>query len=114
MKDKKSLLIITAVVIVFLIAAGSIVFYYQNKEVTEEPILSAIKDDETDPAVWGKYYPRHYDSYQKNLIVDTEEDYSKYGKYGGAFEKASHLDRYPYMKTLFAGYGFSIEYNEDR
>ena len=50
----------------------------------------------------------------KNLIVDTVEEYSKYGKYGGAFEKESHLDRYPYMKKLFAGYGFSVEYNEDR
>jgi len=114
MRDKKTLLIVTAVVIVFLIAVGSVVFYYQNKEVAEESILPVIGADEADPAVWGQYYPRHYDSYQKNLIVDTVEEYSKYGKYGGAFEKESHLDRYPYMKKLFAGYGFSVEYNEDR
>ena len=93
-------MIVTAVVIVFLIAVGSVVFYYQNKEVAEESILPVIGADEADPAVWGQYYPRHYDSYQKNLIVDTVEEYSKYGKYGGAFEKESHLDRYPYMKKL--------------
>jgi nitrite reductase (cytochrome c-552) len=114
MRDKRKLLMVTGIVIVFLVVLVAGVFYFQNRDIAEGPDLPAIGANETDPAVWGKHYPRHYDSYQKNLLVDTVDDYSEYGKYGGAFEKESHLERYPYMENLYAGYGFSVEYNEER
>ncbi len=114
MRDKKTLIIVTAMVAIFLVAVGSVVFYNRNRDLAEGPNLPVIGSNEADPAVWGKHYPRHFDSYQKNLIVDIEDGYAKHGKYGGAFEKASHLEKYPYMRNLFAGYGFSVEYNEDR
>ncbi|MTV51020.1 ammonia-forming cytochrome c nitrite reductase subunit c552 [Heliobacillus mobilis] len=65
-----------------------------------------IGEFEADPAVWGKKYPDHYDTYlQNNMTARTE--------YGGS-DKYSKLEREPLLKTLFSGYGFSKEYTEDR
>jgi nitrite reductase (cytochrome c-552) len=65
-----------------------------------------ISEDDLDPAIWGKVYPNQYDSYLKNNeMVAT--------KYGGSVPK-DKLKDYPFLKTIFAGYGFSKEYNEDR
>ena len=62
-------------------------------------------DEETvDPAVWGKNFPRQYDSYRRT--VDTERT-----KYGGS-EGDKHLEKDPRLKRIFAGYAFSIDYRE--
>lgn len=59
-----------------------------------------------DPAEWGKNFPRQYDTYR--LTVDTERT-----NFGGneAFQK---LDENPRLKTLFAGFPFSLDYREER
>lgn len=36
-----------------------------NKDLADAPNLPTIGSNEADPVVWGKHYPRHYDSYQK-------------------------------------------------
>lgn len=65
-----------------------------------------LDEYEADPAVWGRKYPRHYDTYLRNNEVSRTE-------YGGS-DKYSKLEREPAIRTLFAGMGFSKEYNEDR
>jgi nitrite reductase (cytochrome c-552) len=59
-----------------------------------------------DAAVWGRNYPMQYDAYKRT--VDTART-----RYGGS-EAFNRLERDPLLMTLFAGYAFSIEYNEDR
>lgn len=76
--------------------------------VTEGAMLTPIDPKERDPNVFGQYYPRHYDSYMKNSQILPPAL-----RYGGA-DKSDNLAKSPYMKTLWAGYGFSKEYNEDR
>ncbi len=76
--------------------------------VSQGAIKPDIKDGEPDAAVWGKYYPKEYDSYLKNQETSDEGT-----KYGGSIQ-SSHLKKYPDLLILFAGYGFSKEYNEDR
>ncbi|MBM7867710.1 ammonia-forming cytochrome c nitrite reductase subunit c552 [Heliobacterium gestii] len=71
-----------------------------------EPQNIEIGEFEADPAVWGKRYPDHYDSYLKNNQISRTE-------YGGS-DKYSKLEREPLLKILFNGYSFSKEYNEDR
>ena len=65
-----------------------------------------LTEDTVDPAEWGKNFPREYDFYRRT--VDTERT-----KFGGneAFQK---LDAEPRLRTLFAGYAFSIDYREER
>ncbi len=68
----------------------------------------AIAKGEYDPAVWGKSYPLEYASYQKNKEMRPSPT-----GYGGSvpFQK---WDMQPELKTNFAGYGFSLDYKEDR
>lgn len=72
-------------------------------------IDTGLSEDELDLQKFAKLFPHHYDSFMKNAEM------SEMGtKYGGNMEKDSHLEKYPYLKTLFAGYPFALEYNEDR
>lgn len=57
---------------------------------------------------FGKFYPKQYDTYMKNAEMSNEGS-----KYGGSLEY-DNLTQWPFLKEIFAGYGFAIEYNEDR
>lgn len=66
-----------------------------------------IQDGETDAAKWGLNYPLEY-----SRFVKTEDDTVR-TTYGGS-ERYDKLARFPAMKRLWAGYAFSVEFNEDR
>lgn len=66
-----------------------------------------IPADELDPAVWGRSFPREYDSFSKTAD-DTIET-----PYGGSIPY-SKLKRYPSLARLWAGYAFSVDHNEER
>jgi nitrite reductase (cytochrome c-552) len=65
-----------------------------------------VSDATVDPEIWGKNYPRQYDSYRRT--VDTERT-----KHGGS-EAFQHLDEDPVWRRLFAGYAFGVDYREER
>lgn len=96
------------------IAVGSflVLLLYQNivarqAEATQHVFRVVEVDDQTtDPVLWGKNYPRQYDSYRRTVdIVET--------KYGGS-EAFQHLDRDPAWRRIFNGYAFAIDYREER
>ncbi|KWT82654.1 cytochrome C nitrite reductase [Candidatus Magnetominusculus xianensis] len=64
-----------------------------------------IPDGEKDPAVWGRKFPNHYDSYLKNS--EKTKDYSKYKS-----DNQCRLSPWPFQFVLFDGWGFGVEYNE--
>lgn len=66
-----------------------------------------IGPNELDPAVWGKNYPRQYDSFMR-----TKDD-TIVTPFGGSV-KHSELERVPAMRRIWAGYAFSIDYNTAR
>lgn len=72
-----------------------------------------IKDDEPDPAVWGRNFPNEYEAYIKTMRTSELVKYSDYGRYGGS-EAFSKLERHPDYVKIFAGNPFSVEYREDR
>lgn len=67
-----------------------------------------IKEFEVDPEVWGKNFPREYDTYQRNKEMKKGDS-----KYGGS-EPFDKLKQDPKLVKLFAGMAFSKEYKEDR
>ncbi len=79
--------------------------------------LTALTEETVDPAEWGKNFPRQYDAYLRT--VDNERT-----RFGGSeamplgdgkFSKAvQKLDTDPLLRTIFAGYAFSIDYRERR
>lgn len=68
--------------------------------------LAHITEDTTDPAEWGKNFPRQYESYLRSADMERT-------KYGGseAFQK---LDENPLLRRIFAGYAFELDYREER
>jgi nitrite reductase (cytochrome c-552) len=67
----------------------------------------AISPTELDPAVWGKNFPRQYDSF-----VKTKDDTIQ-TPYAGSvpFDK---LERYPSLPRIWAGYPFAEDYRNAR
>lgn len=102
----------TATILIVGVSTALVMSLFQNiaqrKREAQQVVFSIVDIDETtiDPEQWGKNYPRQYDSYLRT--VDTQRT-----KHGGseAFQK---LDEDPLWREIFAGYGFSIDYREER
>lgn len=68
--------------------------------------LTTLTEATIDPAEWGKNFPRQYDTYKRTVdVVRT--------RYGGS-ENIQKLDEDPYLRVMFAGYAFAIDYREER
>ena len=80
----------------------------QRKTEAKQVVFSLVDIDETtvDPAEWGKNFPRQYDSYKRTVDIDRT-------RYGGS-EAFNKLESDPAWKTLWAGYAFAIDFNEER
>jgi len=103
---------LAALLVLSVVATFAVLLLYQNivtrkAEATQHVFRVVEVDDNTvDPELWGKNYPRQYDSYKRTVdIVRT--------KHGGseAFQK---LDEFPVWRRIFAGYPFAVDYREER
>lgn len=80
----------------------------RKAEAVEYPLkVVQIGPNELDPAVWGKNFPREYNSFMK-----TKDDTNK-TPYGGSVPY-SKLETFPALKRIWAGYAFGVDYNEER
>ena len=94
----KKLALITVPALILVLAAAFYFFNLHNEVALEGP-QGEIGINETSSAAWAKFYPAHWDSYQANYAN---------------IEKPSHFETKPYMKDIYAGFGFAFEYNEPR
>ncbi len=106
---KYTTIILSAVIVVLAALLVGILIFLKNQPVQQratEPLVQ-VKAFEPDSAIWGLNFPNQYDSLiaTKNNTEDTE--------FGGS-SAFSWLERDPRQAILFAGYGFSKEYNDDR
>jgi nitrite reductase (cytochrome c-552) len=89
---------------------------FERKQEARQPFVRLVEvtEDTMDPAVWGKNWPYQYDSYLKTSLPTT----TRYGGRGpGASDAgpaAQKLDRDPWLKRIFAGYAFAIDYRDRR
>jgi nitrite reductase (cytochrome c-552) len=73
--------------------------------------LVQVGEDDTDPAKWGKNWPAQYDTYKKTAITTR----TRFGGHGGSEAlPAEKIDRDPWLKRMFLGYAFSIDYRDRR
>lgn len=70
--------------------------------------LVDVNEVSTDPVPWGTNWPHQFDSYRRT--VDSTE--TEYG--GSSAMPESKLEREPWLKRLYAGYAFSIDYRDAR
>ncbi|MBF0386760.1 MAG: ammonia-forming cytochrome c nitrite reductase subunit c552 [Candidatus Omnitrophica bacterium] len=101
-----------AIVVATALVTGALVAFLLNirerKEEGRSRHIDIVQLNEsiTDPAVWGENYPREYDGYKKTVLKTST-------RYGGS-EGISKLETDPRLKTIFAGYAFSVDYNPRR
>lgn len=71
-------------------------------------VLPPLQPGEVRAAEFGRLYPLQYQTYLR-----TGDESNEPSRYGGSVPR-DKLEELPYLNTLFAGYGFSREYLEDR
>ena len=91
------------------LVTGLLVNIYERKaEARRGPVrLVAVGEDDTDPAHWGINWPRQYDSYKRT----AEATRTRFGGHGGSEAlPAQKIERDPWLRRMFLGYAFSIDY----
>ena len=98
----------------FIVLVGTVLLGIMIISVTERraesvkrTMLYEIPPYEMDASVWGRNFPRQYDSWKRT------EDMSFKSKYGGSKPK-DYLEVTPEYVVLFGGFPFSLEYNQGR
>jgi nitrite reductase (cytochrome c-552) len=102
------IIFLATAVIVFLLGmlAASITNRRAEKEYVYKPMV-ALSKGESRNSEWGKNFPREYQSYLQTLDTSFRSKYN-----GNAFIDMLEVD--PRLVVLWAGYGFSKEYNQGR
>ena len=73
--------------------------------------MEAVTEDTTDPAVWGANWPKQYDSYKLTATATR----TRFGGHGGREALPEQkIERDPWLKRMFLGYAFSIDYRDRR
>ncbi len=82
------------------------------KEEGKQIVFKVVNLNEltVDPAEWGKNFPRQYDGYRRSAELTG----TKYGGGGSEAIAADKLEQDPRLKTIFAGYAFSVDYRARR
>ena len=100
-------------VVVALVTFGVtalLITIFQHRQEARTPFVRLVEVDEvtTDPVPWGVNWPRQFDSYRRT--VDTTQ--TTYG--GSSAMPESKLEQQPWLRRLYAGYAFSLDYRELR
>lgn len=73
--------------------------------------LAEVTEDDTDPEKWGVNWPRQYDAYKKTALATR----TRFGGHGGSEALPEEkIERDPWLKRMFLGYAFSIDYRDRR
>ena len=115
-----------AVVIATFAAVGALALLmniFERKQEAKYPFFRAVEltDDTTDPAIWGKNFPQHYEDYKRT--VDQVRT-----RYGGSealprtpteadprsVVAQSKIEEDPRLKKMWAGYAFARDFREER
>jgi nitrite reductase (cytochrome c-552) len=91
-------------------AAALLSSIFERKQEAKNPYLRLVEiaEETTDPAPWGMNWPRQLDGYRRT--VDTT--HTEFG--GSESMPAQKIERDPWLKRMFAGYAFAIDYRDRR
>ena len=103
------------VVVAVAAAAGAAlltnIFDRKQEAKTTTTRLVEVTQDTTDPAKWGVNWPKQYDSY----LLTAQTTRTRFGGHGGSEALPEEkINRDPWLKKMFLGYAFSIDYRDRR
>lgn len=84
------------------------IFTRKVEERTPFARLVEVTELTTDPVPWGINWPREFDGYRRTVDVTQ----TQYG--GSSAMPEQKLEREPWLRRMYAGYAFSLDYRERR
>lgn len=90
--------------------AALLITIFEHKQESRTPFTRLVEVNEvsTDPVPWGVNWAAQFDSYRRT-VDDSETEFG-----GSSAMPASKLQEYPWLRRLYAGYAFSLDYREAR
>lgn len=101
--------ILTGVIVILAATLIGVLLFLKNQPQPERGVVPIREIEPLDPdsSHWGVNFPNQYSTILKTKDNNTPTAF-------GGSAPISKLEANPHLLTLFAGYSFSIEYNEDR
>jgi nitrite reductase (cytochrome c-552) len=102
--------------IVAMLAAGATALLtniFQKKVEQRNPYVRLVEvgEDDTDPKKWAKNWPLQYDGYRRTELPTK----TRYGGHAGSEALPEEkLERDPWLRRMFLGYAFSLDYRDRR
>src|SRR5690242_17736609 len=117
-QNRRRLLVALVAGVFALVAVGVaalLVNIAERKEQAKHAYVKVVEvtENDLDAEKWGKNWPREYDAYKRT----AEPTSTKYGGGAGASESLptpEKADRDPWLKRVFAGYLFAVDYRDRR
>jgi nitrite reductase (cytochrome c-552) len=108
-------LVVGIFALVAVVAAALLVNIAERKSEAKNAYVKLVEvtENDVDAAKWGNNWPRQFDAYKRT----AETTSTKYGGGPGASEAQpppQKSERDPWLKRVFAGYLFSIDYRDRR
>ncbi len=102
--------VVLSAIVTFALAA-LLVNIFQRKQEAKNPYVRLVEVDNntSDPRRWGINWPREFDGYMRT----SEMTHTRYGGSEGA-PAPSRLEQEPWLKRMFAGYAFAIDFRQRR
>ena len=101
--------ILVGIILILAAALVAVLIFMDNQQPAARGIdpLVNIQAMEPDSSIWGQNFPNQYSTY---LLTESNNTRTNYG----GSDPISKLEADPRLVRLFAGYGFSKDYNEER
>ena len=108
MKRSSTVLILSGIIVVLAVGLIAVLLFMKNQPAPVRGVtpLMEIAQMEADSSKWGLNFPNQYSTLLLTEGNNTQTAYAGSNPF-------SKLERDPRLLTLFAGYSFSKEYNED-
>ncbi len=109
MKRTSIVFILSVIIVILAVALVGTLLFIKNQPASTRGVapLTQIDEYEPDSSKWGVNFPNQYSTLKLTEINKARSTY-------GGSEPFSKLEDDPRLVTLFAGYGFSKDYNEER
>ncbi len=109
MKRTSIVFILSGIIVILAVALVGTLLFIKNQPASTRGVapLTQIDEYEPDSSKWGVNFPNQYSTLKLTEINKARSTY-------GGSEPFSKLEDDPRLVTLFAGYGFSKDYNEER
>ncbi len=114
LRSRGFLLSLLAGAVVATAGATALLINISQRKAEQKSVYVRVVDvgeDDVDPAKWGRNWPNQYDGYKRT----AQKTHTRFGG-NGASEALppEKIDRDPWLKRMFLGYAFSIDYRDRR